>query len=220
MITENEKGFIELAISSEVLKFGQFTLKSGRVSPYFFNAGLFNSGQSLLKLGQYFAHRIVQSNVEFDMLYGPAYKGIPLATTIAIALATSYDLDVPVCFNRKEAKGHGEGGRLIGAPLQGKVLIVDDVISAGTSIRESIEMIRQQSASFAGVVIALDRQERGQQSRSASQEVTDQFGAPVYSIAGLNSLIEYVNQSEDSSISQYQSAIQAYQAEYGCELIL
>ncbi len=218
MINSNQRNFLDLAIRSKVLRFGEFTLKSGRISPYFFNAGLFNSGHSLKLLGEFFANRIVESGIAFDMLYGPAYKGIPLATTIAIALADQHDRDVPVCFNRKEAKDHGEGGNLIGAALEGRVLIVDDVISAGTSIRESFDIIDQHPAEATAVCIALDRQEKGLSSLSASQEVSERYGVPVISIAGLDSLMTYTGDSDDPQIKSSLMAITDYRNRYGAGL--
>ncbi|MGB0867461.1 MAG: orotate phosphoribosyltransferase [Granulosicoccaceae bacterium] len=212
MSTE-QSSFFDLALQCGVLKFGEFTLKSGRVSPYFFNAGLFNSGASLAQLGGQYAHAIQQSGVEFDMLFGPAYKGIPLATATATALATQHQRDVPWCFNRKEAKAHGEGGSLVGASLTGKILIVDDVITAGTAIRESKAIIDEQDAELAGVVLALDRQERGQGAQSAIQEVQDRWQVPVITIATLADLITYLQSSP-----AHQSALPAvenYRNEYG-----
>lgn len=207
-----QQQFIEFAITNQVLRFGNFTLKSGRQSPYFFNAGLFNTGQILAQLGRFYAAAIVDSGLQFDELFGPAYKGIPLVTTTAIALADRYQRDVPYCFNRKEIKDHGEGGQIVGANLQGRVLLVDDVISAGTAIREAMTMIQAHGAELAGVVIALDRQERGQGQLSAIQEVAKI--CPVVSIIQLNHLISYLTQhSEQLEILQ---AIQAYRDQYGC----
>ena len=185
--------FIEFALGIGVLKFGEFTLKSGRQSPYFFNAGLFNTGVSLAQLGRYYAQTIMSSAIQFDMLYGPAYKGIPLAAATVVALADHHNRDIPYAFNRKEAKDHGEGGTIVGSPLQGKVLIIDDVISAGTSVRESVDIINAQGATPAGVVIALDRQEKGQGDRSAIQEVENDFGLSVASIIQLKLLILDMN---------------------------
>lgn len=205
--------FLNFAIDTEVLRFGEFTLKSGRKSPYFFNAGLFNTGSCLARLGRFYAAAIVASGIEFDLLFGPAYKGIPLATATAIALADHHGRDVPYCFNRKEAKAHGEGGNLVGAPLQGRVLIIDDVITAGTAIRESLDIIRAAGASAAGVVIALNRQERGKGARSAIQEVEQDLGIPVVSIAALDHLVEFLEAKPDQA-SQV-AAIRAYRLEYG-----
>ena len=174
---EYQREFIDFAIEQQVLRFGEFTLKSGRVSPYFFNAGLFNTGASLARLGQAYAHAIVASGIEFDMLFGPAYKGIPLASAATIALAEQHGLDIPYAFNRKEVKDHGEGGTIVGAPLNGRVLIIDDVISAGTSVRESVEIIETAGATPCGVVIALDRQERGKGETSAIQRSSHNLGS-------------------------------------------
>ena len=187
-----QRDFIRFAIERGVLRFGEFKLKSGRTSPYFFNAGLFNSGLALAQLGRFYASAIVDSGVEFDVLFGPAYKGIPLAATTAVALAEQHQRDLPWCFNRKEAKDHGEGGTLVGAPLKGRVLIVDDVITAGTAIREVMQIIQGQGAQAAGTLIALNRQERGQGERSAIQEVERDFAMPVVSIVSLAQVLEYL----------------------------
>ena len=208
-----QREFLDFAIDRGVLRFGEFTLKSGRTSPYFFNAGLFNSGHALARLGRYYAQAIVASGIGFDMLFGPAYKGIPLAATTAIALADQHDLDLPWCFNRKEAKDHGEGGNTVGATLTGRVLIIDDVITAGTAIGESVALLRTYKAQAAGVVIALDRQERGQGELSAIQEVERLYSMPVLSIVGLNDLLEYLR--ERPNYSQPLAAIRAYRARYG-----
>ena len=208
-----QQEFIEFALKIGVLRFGEFTLKSGRISPYFFNAGLFNSGSSLAQLGRYYAQTIVDSKLEFDVLYGPAYKGIPLAAATAIALADHHGMDMPYAFNRKEAKDHGEGGTIVGAPLQGKVLIIDDVISAGTSVRESIDIITAANAEPAGVVIALDRQEKGRGETSAIQEVEHNYGLTVASIIQLRLLIEYLEHQPDMRDSL--QAINAYREKYG-----
>jgi orotate phosphoribosyltransferase len=202
--------FLTLANQKNVLKFGEFTLKSGRISPYFFNAGLFDDGYSLLKLGQYYAQTIRHSGIEFDMLYGPAYKGIPLATTIAVAWYELYQENLPVAFNRKEKKDHGEGGQLIGAPVKGRVLIVDDVVSAGTSVRESIDLIDQHDASVVGIAVALDRQERGAGETSAMQELQQQCKLQTISIANLSSLFEYLKDDPDTL-----QKVQAYRDQYG-----
>ena len=208
-----QQEFIEFALNIGVLRFGEFTLKSGRISPYFFNAGLFNSGNALAQLGRYYAQTIVDSGIAFDVLYGPAYKGIPLAAATAIALADHHGKDTPYAFNRKEAKDHGEGGTIVGAPLQGKVLIIDDVISAGTSVRESIDIITASNAEAAGVVIALDRQEKGQGDVSAIQEVEKNYGLKVTSIIQLQLLIEFLEQQSDMQDSL--QAIHAYRQQYG-----
>ncbi|MFC3094146.1 orotate phosphoribosyltransferase [Alteromonas sediminis] len=210
---EYQKAFIEFAIERGVLKFGEFTLKSGRVSPYFFNAGLFNTGGDLAQLGRFYANAIVDAGLTFDVLFGPAYKGIPIATTTAVALADHHNRDVPYCFNRKEAKTHGEGGSLVGSPLQGNVLLVDDVITAGTAIRESMQIIQQQGASLTGVLIALDRQERGQSELSAIQEVERDFGTQVVSIVSLHDVMQYIE--GHAALSQYADAVKAYRAQYG-----
>ena len=193
-----KKEFLQFAIQVGVLRFGEFTLKSGRISPYFFNAGLFNSGGHLARLGRFYAQAIVDSGTAFDVLFGPAYKGIPLAAAAGIALADHHARDVPYCFNRKEAKDHGEGGNLVGAALQGRVLIIDDVITAGTAIRESVDIIQTAGATLSGVVIALDRQERGTGQQSAVQEVELAYGITVASIITLSDLLDYLRNSNGS----------------------
>jgi orotate phosphoribosyltransferase len=210
-----QRQFLALALQKQVLRFGEFTLKSGRVSPYFFNAGLFDSGAALAALGHCYAERLNDSNLGFDMLFGPAYKGIPLATTVAVALANQ-GLDVPVAFNRKETKSHGEGGQLIGANMRDKrVLIIDDVMTAGTAIREAIDTIQHAGGQPCGVLIALDRQERGQTgTQSAAQEVMETFQLPVLSIAGLSELLQFAE--EEPGLNQYKSALLAYRSHYGC----
>jgi orotate phosphoribosyltransferase len=208
-----QRDFIRFAIERGVLRFGQFTLKSGRVSPYFFNAGLFDSGLALAQLGRFYAAAVVESGIDFDVLFGPAYKGIPLAATTAVALAEHHQRDMPWCFNRKEAKAHGEGGTLVGAPLAGRVLIIDDVITAGTAIREVMQIIQAQGAQAAGVLIALNRQERGKGELSAIQEVERDYAMPVVSIVSLEQVLEYL--AEDAELKQYLPAVQAYRAEYG-----
>lgn len=205
--------FIEFALRKGVLKFGEFTLKSGRVSPYFFNAGLFNSGADLAKLGQCYASALQASGIEYDVLFGPAYKGIPIATTTAVALADKHQKDVPYCFNRKEAKSHGEGGNLVGSPLKGRVMLVDDVITAGTAIRESMQLIQACGASLSGVLIALDRQEKGQGELSAIQEVERDFTTQVVSIISLHNLIDYL--ADQPSMGDHLQAIRAYRQTYG-----
>ena len=202
--------FIQLALKKQVLKFGEFTLKSGRVSPYFFNAGLFDDGESLTLLGEYFAKTLHDSGLEFDMLYGPAYKGIPIATAIASAYYHLYQRNIPVAFNRKEVKDHGEGGVLIGAPLQGKVLIVDDVVSAGTSVRESIDIINNNGATVAGISVALDRQEKGKGELSAIGELKEQYKLKTVSIAGLDDLLKYLANDNEKLLS-----VQNYKNKYG-----
>jgi orotate phosphoribosyltransferase len=208
-----KKEFLELALELGVLRFGEFELKSGRKSPYFFNAGLFNTGHALDGLGRYYARAIVESRLQFDMVFGPAYKGIPLAALTAAALYREHGVDVPYAFNRKEAKDHGEGGSIVGAPLQGRVLIVDDVITAGTAIRESVDMIRGQAAQPVAVTIALDRQERGRGERSAVQEVETDLGLSVIRIVGLSDLIAYLER-DPARASQLQS-VRAYRTSYG-----
>jgi len=209
-----QKEFLNFALSVEVLRFGEFTLKSGRISPYFFNAGLFNTGKSLAKLGRYYAQAIVDSGIQFDVLYGPAYKGIPLAAVTAAALSEHHDIDVPYAFNRKEAKDHGEGGIIVGHELKGKVLIIDDVISAGTSVRESMDIIAAQGAQAAGVVIALDRQEKGQGDLSAIQEVERDYKIPVASIVKLVDLISFL---QDAGNMEALNKINAYRDQYGVD---
>jgi orotate phosphoribosyltransferase len=208
-----QRDFLELAIARDALRFGEFTLKSGRISPYFFNAGRFDSGAALAQLGRAYAAAVRASGIEFDMLFGPAYKGIGLACACAIALAEQHGRDVPLAFNRKEAKTHGEGGVVIGAPLRGRVLIVDDVITAGTAIRESLDLIAAQGAVAAGVVIALDRQERGRNAASAAQEVEAAFGIPVVAIARLSELLALAE--EQAALRGHLDALRAYRTEYG-----
>jgi orotate phosphoribosyltransferase len=200
--------FVAFAIKRKVLRFGEFTLKSGRVSPYFFNAGLFNTGKDLAKLGRFYAAALNAEGVEFDVLFGPAYKGIPVATATAIAMANDYGEDIPYCFNRKEAKTHGEGGNLVGSELKGRIMLVDDVITAGTAIRESMQIIKANKASLAGVLIALDRQEKGQGTLSAVQEVERDFSTTVLSIVTLSDVLEYLtshqyNEDAIASIDRY-----------------
>lgn len=208
-----QRQFIEFAINRQVLKFGEFTLKSGRKSPYFFNAGLFNTGRDLALLGRFYAQALVDSGIDFDLIFGPAYKGIPIATTTAVALADHHDRDVPYCFNRKEAKDHGEGGTLVGSPLQGRIMLVDDVITAGTAIRESMEIIAANQATLAGVLISLDRQECGRGKVSAIQEVERDYGCKVISIITLEELIAYLE--EKPELADHLAAIRAYRNEYG-----
>jgi orotate phosphoribosyltransferase len=213
MIKDYQYEFIDFAIEAGVLSFGDFTLKSGRISPYFFNAGLFNTGRQLARLGRFYAQAIVDSRIRFDVLFGPAYKGIPLAATASIALADHHDRNVPWCFNRKETKDHGEGGNLVGAGLSGGVLIIDDVITAGTAIRESVDIIQAAGATPAGVVIALDRQERGRDARSAIQEVEETLGVRVISIVKLDHLAQYLQDRSDRAVEV--EKILAYRAQYG-----
>lgn len=208
-----QRRFIELALAKNVLKFGEFTLKSGRVSPYFFNAGLFNTGRDLALLGQFYAQTLLDNNVSCDVLFGPAYKGIPIATTTAVALVEHHDIDIPYCFNRKEAKDHGEGGTLVGSPLRGNVVIVDDVITAGTAIRESMEIIKQHDATLSAVLLSLDRQEKGREELSAIQELKRDYQCQVYSIITLDDLISYL--SENETLSEHLPAVKAYRERYG-----
>lgn len=219
--TSNRLDFVRFALQQGVLRFGQFQVKSGRTSPYFFNAGLFNSGLSVGRLAQFYAQALIDSGVSFDMLFGPAYKGIPLSTATAISLANHASLggrDVPFAFNRKEAKGHGEGGTLVGAPLQGKVVIIDDVITAGTSVRESVDIIRQAGAEPAAVLIALDRMERAGadnalSAHSAVQDVSQAYGIPVVSIASLTDIMAEL--SDNSALAEHRGAVAAYREKYG-----
>jgi len=207
-----QQQFIQYALDCGVLKFGEFQLKSGRISPYFFNTGLFNSGAQLDKLGQFYAQALIAAGVEVDVLYGPAYKGIPLVSTTAIAYSRLKG-DIPFAFNRKEAKDHGEGGMLVGAPLKGKVWILDDVITAGTSVRESVDIIRAAGATVSGVVIALDRQEKGRNELSAVQEVSAQFGIPVIAIISLANIVEFIEQSD--ARSEKLAIIKTYRQKFG-----
>lgn len=210
-----QQRFIEFSIRHDILQFGEFTLKSGRVSPYFFNAGLFNTGKALGFLGASYAAAIRDRAPDFDLLFGPAYKGIPLVAVTAAALAQEYGVNKPYCFNRKEAKDHGEGGVTVGAPLAGDVLIVDDVITAGTAIREVMGLIEQHEARAAGILVALDRQERGRESLSAIQEIERDYGIPVISIINLQQIIDYMEAENDAILSEHTGAIQKYRDEYG-----
>ena len=212
-MSQNKSTFIDLAVQREALKFGKFTLKSGRVSPYFFNAGYFNQGQDLAVLGNCYAQTLIDNAADFDMLFGPAYKGIPLAAATAIALANNHQRNLPFCFNRKEAKTHGEGGNLVGAELKGKVMIVDDVITAGTAIRESIDIIHAAGAKPAGVLIALDRQEKGKTELSAIQEVEKEYQLPVYAIISLTDLQGYL--ASTPNLAQYSDSVAEYRRKYG-----
>jgi orotate phosphoribosyltransferase len=208
-----KKEFIDLALELGVLRFGEFTLKSGRVSPYFFNAGLFNTGYAAARIGRFYAAAIADSELEFDVLFGPAYKGIPLVALTAAALAEQHDIDVPWCYNRKEAKAHGEGGSIVGAPPAGRVLIVDDVITAGTAVREACDMITSSGAEVAGLAISLDRQERGQGSLSAVQELRSSLGIPVVSIIRLDDLIDTLEESAD--YAEFIGPVVEYRRRYG-----
>lgn len=208
-----KRDFIEFALSRNVLKFGEFTLKSGRKSPYFFNAGLFNTGADLARLGEFYAAAIQASAVDFDVVFGPAYKGIPIGTSVSVALFNRYGIDKPVCFNRKEVKDHGEGGNLIGSPLQGKILLVDDVITAGTAIRESMELIIANQAELVAVLIALNRKERGKGELSAIQEVERDYQCQVLSIIDLDDLMQFIEQ--DPRYSSHLPEMRAYRAEFG-----
>jgi len=208
-----QKEFIEFALEKQVLKFGEFTLKSGRTSPYFFNAGLFNTGRDLARLGHFYASALEDAGIEYDVLFGPAYKGIPIATTTAVALADHHDKDVPYCFNRKEKKAHGEGGTLVGSALTGKIMLVDDVITAGTAIRESMEIIADNGADLSGVLIALDRQEKGKAELSAIQEVERDFNTKVISIVKLADLISYLE--SQGTMDEHLASVKAYRDQYG-----
>jgi orotate phosphoribosyltransferase len=208
-----QREFIEFALEKEVLKFGEFTLKSGRKSPYFFNAGLFNTGRDLARLGRFYAAALADSGIEFDVLFGPAYKGIPIATTTAVALADHHDVDTPYCFNRKEAKDHGEGGNLVGSALEGRIMLVDDVITAGTAIRESMEIIQANGADLAGVLVAIDRQEKGKGELSAIQEVERDFGCAIISIVSLTDLVTFLE--EKGTDAAHLESVKAYRAQYG-----
>ncbi len=210
----HQKEFIEMILAKQVLRFGDFTLKSGRTSPYFFNAGLINDGVSLSRLGSAYSQAIVDAGISFDMLFGPAYKGIPLATATAVAFAERHRRNLPLAYNRKEAKDHGEGGTLVGAPLEGRVLIIDDVLTAGTAVRESINLIKNAGAQPAGVVLALDRQERGQGPQSAVQEIQAVFGIPVVRIISLDHLIEYLKADGDSDEL---ASLQNHRRTYGAD---
>lgn len=205
--------FIQFIMQAGVLKLGEFTLKSGRQSPYFFNAGLFNTGGQLAQLAQAYAATIANNQIDFDVLFGPAYKGIPLAATTSVAMAQNHDMDKPYAFNRKEAKTHGEGGNIVGHPLEGNILIIDDVITAGTAIRESMDMIQANGAKPAGVVIALDRMEKGKGELSAIQEVEQEYQIPVMSIINLNDIIDYIEKQPDAAT--YLEAMKNYRAQYG-----
>lgn len=208
-----QQQFIEFALQAGALQFGQFKLKSGRISPYFFNTGVFSTGQQLSQLGQFYANAIQDANLKYDIIFGPAYKGISLAVSTSIALAEQYHVDKPVCFNRKEAKDHGERGLIVGATLQGKVLVIDDVITAGTALRQSVEIIQQHQAQLAGVIISFDRQERGQHQLSAVQEVQNEHKVPIVTIVTLNNLLTFL--ANKQKFSQIIDEIIIYQKLYG-----
>jgi orotate phosphoribosyltransferase len=210
-----QRAFIDFVIRHEILRFGSFTLKSGRTSPYFFNAGLFNTGEALAFIGNSYAAALAASGVEYDLLFGPAYKGIPLVAATATALAQQHGINKPYCFNRKEAKDHGEGGLTVGAPLQGRVLIVDDVITAGTAIREVMDLLQRTGATPAGILVALDRQERGTGSLSAIQEIRQQYGIPVICIISLEMIVTYLGRQQDPALAQSLAAVEAYREQYG-----
>jgi orotate phosphoribosyltransferase len=214
-----QREFIEFAIEKKVLRFGEFTLKSGRVSPYFFNAGMFKTGGDLARLGRFYAATLVDANINFDLVFGPAYKGIPIATTTTVALFDQHNIDVPYCFNRKEAKTHGEGGSLVGAPLEGNIMLVDDVITAGTAIRESMQIIAAQGAQLSGVLIALDRQEKGQSELSAIQEVERDFGTQVAAIVTLGDVVTFLEKqvATQPALAENLAAIKQYRVNYGIE---
>ncbi|HTQ98512.1 MAG TPA: orotate phosphoribosyltransferase [Candidatus Acidoferrum sp.] len=213
-----QKEFLDFVIAHQILKFGEFTLKSGRISPYFFNAGLFNTGKALGFIGRCYAAAIEHAHLKYDVLFGPAYKGIPLAAATSIALAAHHGREAPYCFNRKEAKDHGEGGTIVGSPLAGKVLVVDDVITAGTAIREVMTIIQHAKAAAAGVLVALDREERGQQGDlSAIGEIRKEFGIPVVSIIALGQIIAYLQQTGNADLQQYLPKLEAYRERYGAK---
>jgi len=210
-----QKDFIDFVVQHNILRFGEFTLKSGRVSSYFFNAGLFNTGKKLGFLSHCYAAAIASSGTDFDVLFGPAYKGIPLAAVTALALANEQQIDKPYCFNRKEAKEHGEGGSIVGAELAGNVLIIDDVITAGTAVREAVEIIQQNGAKLAGIAVAMDRQERGTGDTSAIQEIEQTYQIKVTSIITLQHIIDYLEQSESTELGSHLDAVRAYREQYG-----
>jgi len=210
-----QKQFLNYVTEHEILRFGEFTLKSGRKSPYFFNAGLFNTGAALGFLGNCYAKAVKNSGLEFDIIFGPAYKGIPLACAASIAFWQEFKQDIPWCFNRKEAKDHGEGGNIVGSPLKNRVLVIDDVITAGTAIRETMEIIAAAGAQAAGVVVALDRQEKGKTNLSAIQEIEQEFSIPVISIINLQQIIGYLEEQQDDTLATYLGAMKSYQEQYG-----
>jgi len=213
---EYKRNFLELAIKQDVLTFGEFTLKSGRKSPYFFNAGFFNTGQAVAELGQYYANAIIESGIEFDMIFGPAYKGISLAALSSAALAEHHQINKPFSYNRKEKKNHGEGGVIVGAPLNGHVLIIDDVITAGTAVKEAFNLIENSNAKVAGLIVSMDRQEIGVNGKSAIQELKDNFNIPVASIAKLDDLIELIKISDDLQV--HLKSIIKYRQQFGIKI--
>ncbi len=210
-----QQAFIEFVIEQEILRFGSFTLKSGRTSPYFFNAGLFNTGAALDFIGSTYAAALAQADFDYDLLFGPAYKGIPLVSVTAAALSNRHGINKPYCFNRKEAKDHGEGGLTVGAPLQGRALIVDDVITAGTAVREVMDLFERTGTQPAGIIVALDRQERGTGSKSAIQEIEEEYKIPVLSIISLAQIIEYLGRQDDPALASNLEAVKRYRDEYG-----
>ena len=210
-----QKDFLEFVIANNILRFGEFTLKSGRVSPYFFNAGLFNTGSKLAFLANCYAAAIADLETNYDVLFGPAYKGIPLAATTALALAAQHGIDKPYCFNRKEAKAHGEGGSIVGAELQGRVLIIDDVITAGTAVREAVEIIQGAGAELASIAVAMDRQEKGTGSSSAIQEIEQAYGIEIAHISSLQNIIDFLQAADDSALSEHLPAVEKYREQYG-----
>ncbi|HBJ90989.1 MAG TPA: orotate phosphoribosyltransferase [Gammaproteobacteria bacterium] len=210
-----QKDFLEFVIANNILRFGEFTLKSGRVSPYFFNAGLFNTGSKLAFLANCYAAAIADLETDYDVLFGPAYKGIPLAATTALALATQHSIDKPYCFNRKEAKAHGEGGSIVGAELRGRVLIIDDVITAGTAVREAVEIIQGAGAELASIAVAMDRQEKGTGSSSAIQEIEQAYGIEIAHIISLQNIIDFLQAADDSALSEHLPAVEKYREKYG-----
>ena len=212
---EFQSSFLKFVIDHEILRFGEFTLKSGRTSPYFFNAGLFNTGEKISFLAECYADAIADSKLDFDVLFGPAYKGIPLVTAAAMALANKHGINKPYCFNRKEAKAHGEGGSIVGAELAGDVLIVDDVITAGTAIREAVEILASCGANLCGIAVAMDRQERGSGELSAIQEIEQTYQIKVVSIISLTNIVDYLQAANNESLRQHLDAVVAYRAEYG-----
>jgi orotate phosphoribosyltransferase len=210
-----QKDFLEFVIANNILRFGEFTLKSGRVSPYFFNAGLFNTGSKLAFLANCYAAAIANLETDYDVLFGPAYKGIPLAATTALALATQHGIDKPYCFNRKEAKAHGEGGSIVGAELRDRVLIIDDVITAGTAVREAVEIIQGAGAELASIAVAMDRQEKGTGSSSAIQEIEQAYGIEIAHIISLQNIIDFLQAADDSALSEHLPAVEKYREKYG-----